>query len=158
MDGLSRALGTGPTITLCGQTFSVQGRLIRHYAEIEAQMIKERPDPFQLMREGVSAFQDNPEGMRFFVRECYDIAKTWKSVAGHEIRDWLNTFKGNCFAVWLCIRHNNPEYLTLEKVTELMLDDAEKIAREKGEAARAAKQAEIERAIDQASGTDTLGN
>ena len=164
MDGLSRAVGVGPTMELCGQTFSVKGRVIRSYAEIEAEIIRVRGNPFDYLihiKDTISGMdsKDSEGLMRVAIQEGYKEAKKWRYVSGGEIAEWMNeTFRGQCFMVWMCIRHNNREVLTLEKVTELYCDELEAAASSTGEDGRDKKKEEIFSAIDQASGDDQLGN
>lgn len=158
MEGISRAAGVGPTITLCENTFHVKGRILKRYAEIEAEIIKHRGSPFDHLKELKNIFADDKELLLETAKMCFQIAKTWRFVTADELSEWLNnTISGRVFLIYLCVQHNDPT-LTLEKVSELYFDELENAGQRGGQSARNEKIAEIERAINQASGDDQLGN
>jgi len=158
LDGISRAAGVGPLITLCGEQYEVQGRILRHYATIEAEIIKRRGNPLQLVREcieglagaeSVSEVFDNPEMLTRLVSVMFDEAKRWR----HLNEEW----HGTVVATWLAIRHNDPKRLTVDKVGEMVSDDYEDRMRKEGMEAAEQLIADIFAAIDQAGGEDEMG-
>lgn len=159
MDGISRTSGVGGTITLEGTSYTVDGRILRHYAEIEAEIIKRRGNPFDLIRQAKDALKDSPEIVREFVSRAFDEALKWRIVSVYDIGLFLEgTWSGTCFALWLAIRDNDRSKLTLEEVSRMYCDEYERRIR-KGGAEEAEKwKAEIESVLDQANGTDELGN
>lgn len=159
MEGLSRTLGVGPTIELGGRKLTVQSRILRHFAEIEAEIIKRRGNPFDLIREAKEALKECPEIMNQFVERAFDEARKWKTVTLLELGEFLNnTWGGTCFSLWLAIRDNDRTNLTLEYVTRQFSDEYEAQLRDFGAEAAQKWKSEIEAAIDQASGGDELGN
>ncbi len=155
MDGLSRAVGIGPTITLCGRTFNVRGKILQAHAEIEAEIIKGR---LAYLKELKKMFADDKEAMKEIIRESVQSIREASRVTLEDQTSWLSeTFRGYSFLVYQCIRHNADD-LTLDKVTKLICQDQEESMRAGGTEASKAKREEIEAAIDQASGEDELGN
>lgn len=174
MDGVSRAAGVGPTIQLGGKTLTVSGKILEHYALFEAEVLRQRDDPVSLAMKGIAAGQQvaaeraaqmdakerttflaafreiNEQSNRRLLEIAYDKAKQWRFVAPEEIQQWLNTFAGTCFCLWLAVRHNGDEY-TLENVTKLLL---QRFAHE----SQAEVITQVQSAIDQASGEDYRGN
>lgn len=154
-DGLNRAMGVGPTITLCGQTYLVKGKILRHRAVIEAEMLKNRPDPIAMMHQLLPALRGDEVGIRALAREMTAIAKEWKSVTGDEMKSWLDTMEGFTFLMWLAIRDNDPELLTLERVGNMLWDE---IQNEMMGISKESKLQQLAHAIDQASGEGPQGN
>lgn len=164
MDGLSRAAGVGPTITLSGHTLSVKGRILRHYGEIEAEIIKRRGNPLTWFRNAKTEIGNDPAMLRVLAETAFDKGKDYAVVTRAEISRWLDTQSGACFQVWLAVRDNDREKWTLEAVTRVYCDDLEDAIRKAGDkpgagsAAYEARKQEIDDAINQASGEDPLGN
>lgn len=159
MDGISRTVGVGPTIMLGGRSLTVSGRILRHYAEIEAEIIRQRGNPFDLIRQMSEAMPDRQDMALLVVTRAFQEAKSWRTVLIPEIGDWLNsTWGGRCFRTWLAVRDNDPDKLTLEEVTRLYSDEYQDIVRTKGAVAAEQWDQSIENAVDQASGDDELGN
>lgn len=159
MDGVARAVGAGPTIKLGGETFTLNAKILRHYAEIEAEIIGSRVDPFDVIRQMGAACAGNPDLAREVVAQAFLEAKNWRVVTIGEIYTWLdNTVKGRCFRVWCSIRENDPQRLTLDVVSQLYLNDYEAIAMSKGAVAAEAWDTAISRGVDIAEANDELGN
>ncbi len=158
MDGISRTAGVGPTIQLGGRSLTTNAKILRHYAEMEAEIIRKRGNPFDLIRDAKEALRDCPEIMGQFVTQAFDAAVRWKTVSQQEVHDFLGTMSGTVFAIWLSVRDNDPATITLEWVKQAFMDQMEAVAREQGALAAQKWQAAIEAAIDQASGDDELGN
>ncbi len=180
MEGISRAAGVGPTIKIGGVDYTVKGRILEHYAAIEAEILAKRESPFKLM-EDVILKAPSPEVRRALVEQALNRSEQWRFVTQQDISAFLKTPTGMCFSVWLAIRHNDPQLLTLEYVTSKVMEDIQTkvtIAAQKARAEAAAKEeaekAAIEKAaaeeahdkatdelsakIEQASGLDERGN
>lgn len=160
MDGISRVAGEGPSITLCGHSLKVSGRVLRHYAEMEAEIIaKRKPTPLDMVRQAREDFAGDPVAFEVFARVAIQEAKNWATVTRVELAEWMtDTMTGLTFAIWLSVRDNDPDKYTLEKVVRLYMDEEEIRIKKEGEEAAAKLRKEIEDAIDQASGQDELGN
>lgn len=167
--GISRAAGVGPTIELGGVTYAVKGRVLQHYGEIEADILARRPDPFDLIRPMLATA--TPEMRRELFGLAFDRAKAWRNVTQADITEWFATPRAKMFSIWLAVRDNDPQKLTLEAVTSMVMDKAEEAMRAK--IAKGAKKTDEEEArseafdkitadiaekIDQASGEDVRGN
>ena len=140
MDGLSRVAGIGPTIRLGGETLTVRGRTLRHYAELEAEIIRLRGDPFDLIRENrkeLSRFGDE------LIEKLFNqIDMKWRIVKIEEIHEWLTTLQGRIFSVWQATRHNGEKH-TLDWTKEELFRSP-------------VKWTQIESAVNQASGLDEM--
>ncbi len=141
MDGLSRVAGIGPTVWFGGKTLTVQGRTLRHYAELEAEIIRLRHDPFDIIRnhrEELSRFGDE------LIEKLFNqIDVKWRIVRIEEIHKWLSTLHGRIFAIWQATRHNGEKH-TFDWTAEALFHSSVEWAR-------------IERAVNQASCLDELG-
>lgn len=158
MDGISRTSGVGPTIKICGRTLTVQARILRHHAEIEAEIISRRGNPFDLIRQAVDALKDCPDVLHEFTARAFEEARKWRVATLDDIGEFLEeTWAGFCFAIWLAVRHNSPD-LTLELVTQMCSDEFESRLRKGGPAEAAKWRAELHDALNQANGDDELGN
>lgn len=167
MDGISRTAGVGPLITLGGEKFTVQGRILRHYAEIEAEIIKLRGNPLQMVRDSVAAMSgggdvdsllQRPEFLTNVVSMMFDEAKRWRFVDRQDLAQFLsNTWHGIVVSTWLAIRHNDIQRLTITEVGNLLSDEYESRMRKDPEDAQQFAES-IFSAIDQAGGEDELGN
>lgn len=158
MQGISRASGAGPIIDLGGHKLQVRGRVLRYYAEIEAEIINRRGNPFELIRDNKEILKDEPGMMNLFVTRAFDEARQWRFVSGEDFTNFMGTWPGVCMAVWLAVRDNNPEVFTLSHVTELFADDYEEQLKKSGVGAADNWKESIINAVNQASGDDELGN
>lgn len=140
MDGLSRVAGVGPTVQLDGETLTVRGRTLRHYAELEAEIIRLRGDPFDIirnLREELFRFDDE------LVEKLFNqIDMKWRIVRIEEIHEWLSTLRGRFFSIWQAIRHNGAKH-TFDWTAETLSHSP-------------AEWAQVERAVNQASGLDEV--
>lgn len=159
MEGASRTFGTGPVMTLGGRSLSVNSKLLRCYAEIEAEIINRRGNPFDLARQAAAAFADTPETALLVVQRAFEEAKSWRFVAISEIWRWIDeTWAGRCFSVWLAVRDNDPQTLTFDEVSRMYSDEYEDRFRKGGFEAAEEWADSIVRKIIQADGEDELGN
>jgi hypothetical protein len=147
MNGLCRLSGVGPSITLDGKKFSVQGRTLRHYAEIEAQILSFRPD----LRESVMLAVEGMEKSQAFDLACKlitEVKSHWCIADPKESHVWrTESWEGRFFSLWLAIRHHG-----------LRQDESDAIASAEFSLSgdNEKKWKKIELAIDQATGDDAL--
>lgn len=142
MDGLSRIVGCGPMLALCGKHYSVQGRTLRHYAEIEAQILALRGNPFDLVREHIHLFD---EGMLAAI--FAEIKKGWCCATIGDCHEWAMTYSGTIFTTWQAIRNCG-----------VTLDECEGILREHMQEKDVDEEISIiQSSIQRASGIDELG-
>ncbi len=142
MDGLSRVAGVGPTVWFGGETLTVQGRTLRHYAELEAEIIRLRGDPFDIIRKWrkeLSRF-----GNELIEKLFNQIDVKWRIVRIEEIHEWSATLCGRVFSIWQATRHNGEKH-TFDWTAETLSRSS-------------IEWAQIERAVNQASGLDELGS
>lgn len=144
MRGLSRILGAGPVVRFAGRLCAVRSRTLRDYAEIEAQIIWLRGDPFTQARRLPEFIPDKQVLLETTQALFETFDETWAEVTSSECLQWVQTtWSGQCFAAWQGLRDNGPEF-TLEYVTESFLQDED-------------AQRDVLRAVAQASGDDELG-
>lgn len=160
MEGISRTACVGPPITLGGRQFTVSGRILRHYAEIEAAIIASRGNPFDLIRQMGEAMPERQDLAIVVATQLFEQAKAWRFVTLGDIGEWLqNTVRGRCFRTWLAIRNETTREPTLDEVTVMYSDEYERILNMEGYEAAEKWDATITDAINQASGKDDeLGN
>ena len=159
MEGLARAAGVGSAITLGGRKLKVSARILRHYAEIEEEVRRLRGNPFNLIREAKEALRDDPELMKQFVERAFDEARRAKIVTPNDVQEYLSdTWSGGCFALWLALRENDPQAVTLQWVSQNFCDEFESRLKRDGQEAAAKWREEIDHAINSAGGEDEVGN
>lgn len=154
MDGISRTSGVGPTITLGGKAYTVSGRILRHYAEIEAEIIKLRGNPFDFVRQASESLKDSPEVLAIVINQAWDLARTWAYVSSEDLSEFLVSWRGVVFALWLSIREQSAG-LEFDEVLTLFGDECEDRKR-KDPASNFVE--EVDAAITQGGGDDELGN
>jgi len=157
MDGSSRAFGVGPTIQLRGKTYTVNGRIFRHYAEIEAEVIRLRGNPFEMIPQARDVLSGELATLSFVLREIFNEARRWRFLSHADFHEFLDSWRGEVMQLWMAIRHNDPE-LTLDAVMEMFGDEVENITRTKGVKESLEWRDKVSEAIAQASGEDPLGN
>ena len=159
MDGLSKNAGVGPVIELGGEKYPVQPKILRHRGLIEAQIIKRRGNPFELLRSAAQAFSGDVATLAALMPDVIKGSKDWGTVTINEFAEFIETtWEGRVLTVWMAIKHNNPERLTVSHVEELFLDEYERLIRKEGHQAGESWWNEITTAIDQAGGEDEVGN
>ena len=100
MDGLSRIVGTAPLLTLDGDYFPVQGCTLRHYAEIESQVLECRGNPLDEVRNFAEKMTDDLLGHLFSI-----VKADWCVVSIQDCHNWMLTYSGTIFCCWQAIRH-----------------------------------------------------
>ena len=136
MHATALASGAGPTVVLDGKRTTVQGRTVRHYGQIESEILSQRPSLFDLLRE--LAKRLDPDVCRAAFPGV--IRDQWTRVTSDQSWRWLHTHYGTVFGVWLAVRH---EGYTFEEIAEIVLDGKADVDA-------------IEAAVEQASGEDEI--
>jgi len=157
MEGISRPAGAGPTVDFGGEKLQVSGRTLRHWGEIEAQILAQRGDPFDGIASMVNSFTGRKDVLQLVVETAFDKARSWRFVTAEEVGAWFNEWDGICFSIWLSLRDNNPEKITLDYVTQVVGDTYEGIVQKEGVEAALQWRESLTDAIGQASGDDNLG-
>jgi len=159
MSSLASATGKGPTIEIDGQTLSIQPRLVEHFGEVAAEILKLRGNPLDGIREIKDVFVDDPSVIDHFVRVAFEQTKKWKYVSLEEIGEYLeSTWDGQVMGVWMAIRENDPNKWTHSYFRQQFSREFEKRLRSGGENAAAEWLSSIENVINEASDEGELGN
>jgi hypothetical protein len=120
MDGLTWAAGCGPTIALAGETLLVQGRRLRDYGLIEAEILSSRGNPFDLLRLVSRRLAPQVKNDRELLPRLFEcIVARWCRVGCREVFDWLDAWPGRIFALWLAVRGNDLRRFTLDRIVRL---------------------------------------
>lgn len=120
MDGLCYAAGCGPSIRLGGRRLLLKGRTIGDYGIIEAEILQQRGNPFDLIRATARRTAEHAKRQRLIVHGLFrHICRQGREVRFRDTIEWLNTSYGACFALWLGVRSNDPLWYTFERVCEL---------------------------------------
>lgn len=135
---------------LRGESYRVRGRTLRHFAELEAQLIHLRGDPFVDIRR-LPEFIYDADTLHATVQELFVQAdQQWAEVDDADCLRWANdTWSGRCFSAWQAIRDNDPGRFTLEYVSQAVLSAVD--------AGRSEEVEHLRQAIQQANGDDELG-
>lgn len=120
MDGLCYAAGCGPSVRLGGRRLLLKGRTIGDYGIIESEILKQRGNPFDLIRAAARRTGEHADRQRYIVDQLFRHICRWGGgVSFHDTIKWLNTSYGACFALWLAVRDNDPLRYTFEHVCDL---------------------------------------
>jgi hypothetical protein len=161
MDGVSRTAGVGPTITLGGRLLAVNTRVLRHYGLIEAEMLKQRGNPFDLIRQLGAALPEREGLMVVAVQKAFEQVMNWGYVTLPDMYHWMeNTPHGRCYTVWLAVQHHD---VTFEWVRDAFWDQYDDLRTSETDVTEGLAKAEgwsdeIFAAVMQASGQDEVGN
>lgn len=179
MDGASRMFAAPTTLKLGGVEYEIKARTVELYAAIEQHIQEERgPTPLELVSKELKNFQDYPEHVRYLLDAALEQTKARRWVSRLEIMEFLSSYQGLIYSMWLQIRGNDPAKLTLEYVGRQFWEDFEREEREdaqkvreegsttvdriavleKNQAALQEKLDELGRLLARPSGEDTLGN
>lgn len=140
-DGLRRVAGAGSPITLAGRTFRTSPLTLGMRAEIEAHLVARRANLLVKVAEQLDAV---PARHHDALWDAAMRQTQRQAVAGDaEVAEYLHTFEGACFLLWLLVRGEHPEIDCLDKAIEL---------------ARPVPLWELQAGLDRASGTADLKN
>lgn len=165
MSGESRAFGAGGTVFFDGRTVPVRPRDNFFDGFIEAEVVKARGNPMDLVVAAAAGMKDSngavdEKTLVLLVSSVMQEAKTWRNCTDWEKRVFLATPFGEALTLWYCLKAGFDSNWTIDRVRYVM-----------GESLRAAikagNQAIAEwngwrnglfEAIDKAGGEDLLGN
>ena len=117
MNGLSWVCGFGPTVRLGPTRLVVHGRTVADYALMEAQILNERGNVFDCVRRAARRFSETPQTGRDTIRFLVEtVARRWSGTTLADVFEWINTWRGRVFALWLAVRENNPNVYTYEHI------------------------------------------
>lgn len=149
MDGVSHVAGIGPTIELGGKQWIIKGRTIEYYALLEAEIIKLRGNPFDMI---IAAAKENPgpEGamlVNVIASAVAERFRNWRIATYNDYQNFIFSPYGEAFQIWCCLL--SKDSVTVHQVQfwimELLRSGREKLDK-------------ILDAIDQASSEDKMGN
>lgn len=154
MHGISRVAGVGPRVTINGKDYQVRGKTNRFYAELEAELLKMRGDPFEMIVEaGRRARIDKDEALLNNVADVIAAKfRNWRVMTYRDYLEFANSPTGEALTVLHCLKQDSPE-LTLADVKDYLARVKLEGTDEQGEEMKA-----LFDAIQVASGEDLLGN
>lgn len=154
MHGLSHVAGIGPRVTVNGKSYQVRGKTNRFYAELEAELLKLRGDPFDMIVE--AAKRGNIDNDPTLVRKVAEVVVTqfrnWRTMTYKDYAIFMDSATGDALTVYHCLKQDAPE-LTFEDVKHVITE----MRFSNSDAAREELNA-LFTAIEQASGENPLGN
>lgn len=171
MNGLSRVAGVGPTIELGGRTFTVRGCILGYYTALEAELLRLRGNPLDLIVEAAKSLR-GPDGkidgyQSLVLDQIANVVaekfRNWRFCTYQDHNEFLRTPTGEAFKVWWAIKGDeSAKDVSLPQVQHWMADLRKKLASiesdEEFTKFRVERIDSIFNAIDQASGEDVLGN
>ena len=154
MDGLAHITGVGPRVTLNGKSYQVRGKTNRFYAEVEAEILRLRGDPFQMLIDAaIRGKATNDETLLSRIAESVaGNFRNWRVMTYSDYWDFLNSPMGDAFLVFHCLHKDDPE-LKFEDVHHYLAQIRLRGGKEKEQELKS-----LFAAIHSASGDDILGN
>lgn len=148
-DGISHIAGLGPLVTLGGRQWLVKGRQLRYYAMMEAEIIKMRGNPFEMVVLAAANHRQDPGVVNAVAAAVAEHFRNWRFANYKDYGNFNETPYGEAFQVWCAIRHQD-EKLTVDQVQFWLMEEIVQRGPE--------RRTEILAAIEQASSEDQLGN
>src|SRR5574343_805572 len=114
-DGISHIAGLGPLVTLGGRQWIVKGRTLEYYSMMEAEIIKKRGNPFEMV---VLAARESRDDLKVVDAVAVSVAEHFRNWRFANYQDYIafnQTPYGEAFQVWAAIRHQD-ENLTVQQV------------------------------------------
>ena len=143
MDGMGRAAGSPVVMKLGGKDYKMSALTLRDFGTIEQHLLRKRPNVLKVVGEAV---KDLPaEHAKLLLDKAYEDMKRGNTIPATEVAEWVDTFEGMVFSVWLAISKNHPE-LALDDVMDIMSSMTEE------------EMEELKELRDVASGLDESGN
>jgi hypothetical protein len=155
MNGLSRTAAVGPRVTLNGKEYQVRGKTNRFYAELEAELLKLRGDPFDLIVEAATRakLDKDAELLNNVANIVTAKFRNWNTMTYSDYLEFMNSPTGDALTAYHCLREDAPE-LTYDEVKFWLVKV--KCITQKDE--EIAEMQALFKAIEVASGEDQLGN
>ena len=114
--------GVGPTIQWEGRTFTVKGRTLGHYAQVEAEIIKRRGgNPLTMLAEAAKELKGDLAALNALASVISEHVTTWNSVTYRDHIQFGRSAYGEAFTIWLAIRHND-DSLSPEHVQHVVME------------------------------------
>lgn len=154
MEGSARAAGVGGFVTWNGKSTQVRGRTIEYYAMVEAEIVRARGNPFDMLISAARSLGDDitNDAITALASAAAASFRDWRSASWSDYESFLRTPRGLALEVWYCLpdaRNGDTVDDTLCKLMEISMRRPELINR---------WHPEFQKAVDLASGTDELGN
>lgn len=118
MDGLQELVHRTREFHFMGRVLRLSQLRLRHYAEIEAEVLARKPTPLAVVAETVRGMP--AEQAKYLLGLAYDDSIKVRRAAPHEIDEFLTTIHGLAFMFWLALRDAQPE-ITRDEVAEWVL-------------------------------------
>ena len=144
MDGVARAAGSGVSIEFNGRTLILAPLSLKDFGLIENHLLSQQLNPLDLVKVVVKDLP--PELAAGLLRDAYKDAKQMNMISAAAVAEWIDTFDGMAYTMWVCLNKTYPNEFELADVVQIMQELTED---------------ELERMKnlrDQASGIDELGN
>jgi hypothetical protein len=144
-DGLHNLAGAPGTIELNGKRYRAGKVTLGAQAEIEAHVISLQPDIVATAIKSIERLpaRDRDKYGKTVIEAAIKQLDKRNAASTDQVSDFLNSFDGAAFLLWLIIREHQPEFDTPEKAGKLIED---------------IPLSEAQRRIDQASGLANLKN
>ena len=139
--------GVGPTIQWEGKTFTVKGRTLGHYAQVEAEITKRRGgNPLHMLTQAARELKGDLASLNALAAVISENLTKWNTISYRDHLQFGTSAYGEAFNIWLAIRHND-ETMTPETIQHVVME------RMQADGAKAYRwKEEILDAIDVASG------
>ncbi len=156
MHGLSHVVGIGPRVTLNGKDYQVRGKTNRFSAELEAEILKLRGDPFDMIVEAGRRAQldNNPDLLNTVADVVTAKFRNWRTITYYDYLEFMNSPSGDALTVFHCLKQDAPE-LTYDDVKHFMVQSR---LLGNGNEQLVEELRVLFKAIEVASGEDQLGN
>ena len=144
-DGLHNIAGAPGTIELNGKRYRAGKVTLGAQAEIEAHVISLQPDIVQSAIKSIERLpaRDRDKYGKAIIDAAIKQLDKRSAASAEQVSDFLNSFDGAAFLLWLIIREHQPEFNTPEAAGKLI---------------EGIPLNEVQRRIDQASGLANLKN
>jgi hypothetical protein len=95
----------------------VRGRTVADYALMEAQILNERGNVFDCVRRTARQLSDSADAQRGTIQYLIEkIGRRWCATNLMDVFEWINTWRGRVFSLWLAVRDNNRAFYTYERI------------------------------------------
>lgn len=143
MDGLGRAAGSPVVIRLAGKDYKMSPLTLRDFGTIEQHLLTKRPN---ILKEVAAACSDLPEDIaKQLMDRAYEDAKKGNTIPAAEVAEWVDSFDGMCFSIWLSLSKEHKDITQDEVMQLLSIMGPEELE-------------QMKNMRDVASGVDELGN
>lgn len=131
MDG-TRSAAAAVTMTLGGKDYGVRAVQLSDRHLIEREIVRKRINPLKVLEENLPK---DPVFLKMATDAAFEAAKTHHIVTPAETVAFISSLEGTIVLLWLMIRHNDPQQLTLERVTAIVSAELDEVFQRGGEEA-----------------------